>query len=991
MTPVQTRVQYPKNWSSEAIRKYFTRESTQKDRDEFYATHVPINRIKVEQDDVFFNITDDDYVTERDVRGVVTDASLDEDNRLFFLVGESGCGKSELCQWLDYEIDAGNYEHAEENSFEHVPIHIPRQVREPQEVLQRLADHLGEEVQGSRKLSELHPDAVFQQTIGTIKNQFTRKFDATHSLLTDKAFESTVRDNLSRFVESFDDPDIEIEFEPIAEDELEDLVDSYPGVVQEHGGEHADVVDVLYKSIESRGREAIQTMLGLGNLKSTLSDLSKRFQERDERPVLIIEDLTAFTIYEHELLAFFSDLQTGNWDVIIGMTTGIHDGLTAGRRADRFAEDTINDRIQARLVMTEQTEDGSHTLFLEQEDVHIDLAKQYLTAIKEESDQPFNPPLPVGAEEVEEAFDGLYPFNEAFLTRIYDNLEEEENKKQTPRVFLKFVLEDLLDNEEPPFTQVEYLKKLGTIEDLISTEYDEDDRSVLKWYGRPARKKQRVDPTIPEVFGVKSNGEARLAGAPRGQDPQEPDRPGQEPDPDAEQWEEYKQRRNELLAWRRGETTFDQTQAIERGAQRAVLFFHDDINELVREECLAQDAGYLAWEKGSDKVPIHVDNGDEPKYRKVVLDRDLPESVLLDLLYLGIHDDGDETILRHASSNPPGRRGQAVYLPALQEWAGQTSTVYQQGLEEDIVEQFGASIDEIALFGKYILNIFTGNNTTFSPSALAKPIDDPSLSPSYKPLDLEIDLNKLEENAETLIRLFKARFHLRTNTVDYERLETVVEQIAPTELVYNVRKITHGPSGASGFKTGATKSGTTTDLREFLTSPSSLNLRGCARDLNDYQPSYTEDLESTREELAGIATLYTDLSEPEDLDLETLHFAYEQTSARPLHLDDIAEIPVEHFEAVTTELRGAAEALDGCGSLWQFLGAYRRFARFRYQQYSEEYKTLVNVAEELDRLEEELDGVIAQGQEQEIEPDTSDFADVQETALDVADNMEDTL
>ena len=987
MKRLQTTVQYPKNWSSKAIRKYFTRESTQKDRDEFYATHVPINRIKVEQDDVFFNITDDDYVTERDVRRVVTDAPLDEDNRLFFLVGESGCGKSELCQWLDYEIGAGNNEHAEDNDFEHVPIHIPRQVREPQEVLQRLADHLGEEVQGSRKLSELHPDGVYQQTIGTIKNQFTREFDSTHSLLTDEEFESAVRDNLRRFVESFDDPDMEIEFEPISEDELEDLVETYPGVKQEHGGEHDDAVDILYKSIESRGREAIQTMLGLGNLKSTLSDLSERFQERDERPVLIIEDLTAFTIYEHELLAFFSDLQTGNWDVIIGMTTGIHDGLTAGRRADRFAEDTINDRIQARLVMTEQTEDGSHTLFLEQEDVHLDLAKQYLTAITEESNQPFEPPLPVDTQKVEEAFKGLYPFNEAFLTRIYDNLEEEENKKQTPRIFLKFVLEDLLDNDEPPFTQVEHLKKLGTIEDLISTDYDEDDRPVLKWYGRPAGKQQRVDPTIPDVFGVDSDGEAPLAGAARGQDPPEPDRPGQEPDPDFEQWEEYTERRNELLAWRRGETTFDQTQAIERGAQRALLFFHDDINELVREECLAQDAAYLAWEKGSDHVPIHVDNGDEPQYRKVVLDRDLPESVLLDLLYLGIHNNDGETILRHASDNPPGRRGDAVDLPALQEWAGEASTVYHQELEDDVVEEFGASVDEIALFGKYLLNIFTGNGTEFSASALAHPIEDTDLSPSYKPRELEIDLNKLDANAETLVRLFKARFHLRTNTVDYERLETFVEQTDPAELVHSVRRTTRG---VTGFKIGATKSDTT-DLREFLTSPGRLNLRGCARDLNDYQPSYTDDLASTQDELADIATLYAGLGDPESLDLEALRFAYDQTSIRPQHLDDIVEIPTEQFRTVTEELRDAAEALDGCSSLWEFLGAYRQFAQFRYQRYSDEYKTLKNFGQELDRLEEELDGVIEQGREQEFEPDTSDFEDAQETAQDVADSMEDTL
>lgn len=984
MEPLQTTSQYPKNWTSDAIRRYFTRESRQKGKDEFYATHVPINRIKVEQDDVF-NIAGDDYVTERDVRRVVTGASLDNDNRLFFLVGESGCGKSELCQWLDYEIGDGNYESAETNDFDHVPIHIPRQVREPKEVLQRLASHLDEDISGGKKLSELHPDAVYQQTIGTIKNQFVQEFESTHELFTDDEFEQEVHSNLREFVQSFDDPDMEIEFEPIPHSELEELVEKYPSTIQEHTGSRDKTVDFLYKEIKTGGKEAIQSMLELGDLKPTLSELSSRFQDRDERPVLIIEDLAGFTIYEHELLSFFSDLDTGNWDVVIGMTTGIHDGLTASRRPDRFAEDTINDRIQARLIMTEQTDDGARTLFLEQEDVHIDLAKQYLDAIKEEGEGSFQSPPPVDEAELNEAFEGLYPFNKAFLDRIYDNLQEDENKKQTPRVFLKFVLEDLLDNENPPFTQAEHLRKLGTINDYISTEYEEEDRPVLKWYGRQKGDKQFVDPIIPEVFGIESSGEAPLAESQEMKELEIQD--DEEVDPDIEQWETYQDRMNDLLAWRRGETTFDQTQAIERGAQRLLLFFHDDINALTRKECLAQDAAYIAWEKGSDEVQVHVDNGDEPQYRMVVLHQDIPEKVLLDLLYLGIYDDDDETILAHASDSGVGRRPDPIDLPALQEWARDVSDSYQDSLEQDVIDEFDVSLDEMALFGKYLLNVFSGNSVEFSAEALAQPVENPDLNPSYKPLELEIDLNTLDNHAETLTRLFKSRFHLRQNTVDYERLETVVEQTSPEELVETVRNAT---KGITGFKIGPKKS-ESTQLRSFLTSPSDLNLRGCARDLKDYQSSYTEDLESDKAELVGIATLYNDIEAPDDIDLDSLRFAYNQTSVRPQHLDDVADLPADQFATVTQDLQEAADQLEGSTSLWEFLSAYRRFARLKYQHHSDQYKTLRDFAKELDRVNEELDGIIEQKKEEEFEPDTSMFESAKQTAQQVADNLGDTL
>jgi hypothetical protein len=1014
-----TGIQYPKNWTHEAVQAYLTQESQQKSRERFEKTHVPIRQIKVTRNNSVPGF-DDDYIDEEIFRDGVVSSDLKADNRMFFVVGESGSGKSELCQWLQYELQ--DRAAASDGDFTHVPIHIPRQVREPREVLGRLADYLDDEnLDEAKQLANLPPSGVFEKTIGTITVAF-EKGDAVVELVEDDDFRETIRDNLEEYVASFDDPESELEFEPISEEKLSDLLDRYPAARDGYGKQSATPEEELFDIITRQAKDAIKDMLYVGDIKETLRQINERFQERDERPVLIIEDLTGFTIFQHEILSFFSDLGASNWDVVIGVTTGMEQKLVEGRRADIASQDTINDRISARVTLTEQTDDGSKTLFLEQEDVHVDLARTYLEAIKDDSDCEFSPALGIPEKELDEVFgEGLYPFNERFLTRIYENLQEDDQRKQTPRVYLKFVLEGLLDNDKPPFQHADLLDTLGKVRCMITADYEGLDRNVLKWYGVEDSEAgvQHVDPRIPEAFSVDSDGTVPLTttntelcpecsaplegtesgalvcrncdttcddcGAPMEQRKEfwvcTADSSHQKPIGGKQ--ELFQNRLQDLLDWRGEGDTFNKTSHIEDGAEQVIRFFYDQPTSQVRPECRSDDAAAFWWDKGSRKVPIHIDNGDTPSYRKVILSRDLPEPLLKDLLRIGIYD--ENTVEDHIQNG-------AVNAHQLRTWAEEAVTELRTNLEGDIKKRFGADIDQIALFGKYLMNIFTGNGAEFSSEALSKPVDMNQFSISAKPRDLDANISGLKTYGESLLGLFHARFHLRTNMVDHERLESHIEATSPEELCKAVSGMS---AGILGFKLGPTRK-ESIDLQNILTQTSHLGLRSVGRSLHEYDidDEYKETLYGLQGSFIELKRFYGSVNSPDDIDLATVEEAYDSLPSTypPESVKSLKELDDderEQYNKTLSRLGDITQRLENVSSIWEFLSVHYDVAELKYGRFSDQYKLLNSFQDDIDSLDENLAGRITTLQKEiKIDIDTEPFVNCQQVASDFLDDLE---
>lgn len=976
---------YPKNWDPEIVDKYITQESQQKSREEFEQTHVPINRIRVEENKVFDNWTDEDesLVSEDIVLETVSRSTKDDTNRLFFVVGESGSGKSELCQWLDYQIQ-DETDNANEGEFAHEPILIPRHVREPREVVELLTENLdGWDFEDAKYLHDLPMEGIYREVTGKILNRFKGSQQATIDFLKDNAFESKVRSNLETYVDAFDDPDASISFEPIEHDDLATLLEKFPGVAREHENHEVDPAEYLYREIKTGATEAVSDMLSAGDIQQILHDIDEAYRSRNRRPVLIIEDLTGFTVYDHQVLSFFSDLGTAHFDVVIGVTTGVHQSLIDQRRADVSSQDTIDDRIQARLKLTEAAEDGSgsETLFLQQENIHIDLARNYLKAIKEDSDRAYNPSPPDGLspDNIDAAFgDWLYPFNRDFLDRIYHNLQEENVTKQTPRIYLNFVISELLDNQNPPFEHAEKLKqRLGNIENRIDPEYNGSDEQVLKWYGTDEGEQYTVQEDVPRAFDIESDGRAPTIGGFEEICPEcnaginvsgetwtcpECGHEYDETKDGPPRSEIFTEQRNELLAWVRGESDFDQTSNIEDGAERIVTYFFNKPNSLRIPACRSSDAAYLRWEKGSSRVPVHVRNADRPGYTQVELTKDMDQSVLLALLRIGVWEDADlERLERQGNIN----------LDRLRGWAIETVTELRDNLEKDISETYGVTLDEVALFGKYVLNIFGGNGTEFTPEALAEPVFEQGISQVYSLTDFDGNIGALKENVGIYNGLFHARFHLRRNVVDYDRLEKAMASLTPEDLMLKISNI---EGDISGFKIGETRS-ERVELDAFLKSKS-YNVRGFARDIDEYDAIFTDDLSTTRIDFTKLDTALQGIDS--SLDVSGLKSAYDPLGRPdPSFLDDITKLDDEKLDAFLADLGSVVDRVTTCDDVWDFLAVQRQAGEIMYGKWSDTYTILSDFVDEMETLEQDLDYRIQELEEEKFEPDKTPYEGVQ--------------
>lgn len=122
---------YPTPWNAARVRQVLTTESRQKARDLFLRTHRPFRQIRVDlckESDLAGR-----FISEEQVYAMITAGALDADNRLFFVVGEAGAGKSELCQWLEYRADPAC----------RLAIHIPRSMTSAAHVAALLRRALG--------------------------------------------------------------------------------------------------------------------------------------------------------------------------------------------------------------------------------------------------------------------------------------------------------------------------------------------------------------------------------------------------------------------------------------------------------------------------------------------------------------------------------------------------------------------------------------------------------------------------------------------------------------------------------------------------------------------------------------------------------------------------------------------------------------------------------------------------------------------------------
>lgn len=470
-------------WTEEAINRYFTTEAMAKDQEAFMEVHLPIDRIVVDRNyNAFQVLGGQEYTDENGLKEFILKSTPQQPNRVFSLIGETGSGKSELCQWLYYQIQ----------DQRHIPILIRRSMTRLRDIVAEINQHLNEPVPSDmRDITDLWEETVSKQLTASMlmhlnkPDVFSRigsqNAFVLRQLIDNRDFELRMRQNFVAYRDEIQLLDKPRDPNLLPEKQFAELV-------SEAGGLLAGTASICYFQLQRAIADCLKNNLQVEDLIDKLKRISLIFKKLEKRPVLLIEDITTFVFLQNDLLDYLFDLSSGNFDVIIGITT---DFERTNEQQIYKAQQTIRERIEGRFVLTNER---NETLFLREN--YVRLACLYLTAIKDKH-------CPICRNKLNQAFgEDLYPFNERFLYNVYSNLQQDGNRKQTPRLYLKS-LGQVLRSTLPPFEAIELTANVQPPTAWFAQGSASNDLAeLLKWYGLNTNQGVFLAKQIVEVFGL---------------------------------------------------------------------------------------------------------------------------------------------------------------------------------------------------------------------------------------------------------------------------------------------------------------------------------------------------------------------------------------------------------------------------------------------------------------------------------------------------------
>ncbi len=478
----------PKIWDDAVVRDYLTPEAHQKSREQFLKTHIDIDKIRA--DYLFPHEGTDEFVTQEEFRDAILKSEIRDDNRIFILRGETGSGKSQLCQWLEYQIGADQTEGDET----HVALHVSRSKTGIGDILDIISGPIDSDV-SVNNVSGLNPEKVAEAMVsnlrayGTKMERFTE--DEIEKLTADRTKSTDLRTILEKNIEAYQDSAASE-----GEKRISDLITKkdYRDLSVAAFGTTLGV-DSLFPALQSYVHENLSWNLGVEDFQGKLEELSEEYTERGLRPVLICEDLTTFTVLKEQLLDHIFQLDSGHYDVVLGWTSGWEkDNLSRALGTSQGISTYMEDRAEGYLSTT----DGKGRAYFLDDDITIELARKYMTTIVEESDT--NDSL---SEPVLEAFDQLYPFNETFIDEAYNHLIQDGNQRRTPRLLLMRVIRECLSSTVPPFEAIDDNPYMEPFPSTVDLTYPNEFQLLGKWYGNPTTDRRlKVRREIPETFDL---------------------------------------------------------------------------------------------------------------------------------------------------------------------------------------------------------------------------------------------------------------------------------------------------------------------------------------------------------------------------------------------------------------------------------------------------------------------------------------------------------
>lgn len=600
---------YPQCWDTARVREVFTTESRQKSRELFLATHQPFHHIRVDFSKDTVSLP---FVDEGQLRGIVQGGHLTDHNRLFFVVGEAGSGKSELCQWLEYTAD----ERA------HIPIHIPRRMTNAVHVVALLRQKLN----GDQDGHSLRNVPLAVQVEHLALSATLLLYERARGMLdpVDRWAQLLASPTLRRML-AVSIRQVEVgrrsHRDLISEAQLRRLCNEYHLEVTRAQRAETHLAFSWLLSL------AFEQSLWLGDLAALLADISDRTIRGGRRPLLLIEDITAFQILGDRLLDYLLDLTSGHFDAVIGVTTGFEQTQLVGAT---LAGDLthIHHRLRARFVLTDER---GRAYGLEEN--LVEFVRTYLRAIRPDCAIC---PLQLACET---AFgQGLYPFTETALARAFGALHEDGNPRQTPRLLLEHVLRAVLLADEIPSLTLDrsaYLRRPPAV--FRADDVDGPSlQSVLRWYGTIGEAEVTLDAGIPRHWQIAVD--PRLI---RDDLIRVPRTFVAAPGKVATASQDWQQALREFETWIGQGGLYPNRETLKRGIERTLLNLGDP-RGLGNRRCLSLSKAEMYYARGDERLPISLgrDSGDQSStgtYVKVVIEGKPEErGILEEMVYLGL-------------------------------------------------------------------------------------------------------------------------------------------------------------------------------------------------------------------------------------------------------------------------------------------------------------------------------------------------------------------
>ncbi len=480
----------PHYWGDDEVDHFITSEAHTKKKtpEQFRETHVDIDRIYA--DTLTPLGISGDFVTQENVLDAITASNIDDPNRIFILRGEPGSGKSQLCEWTKYQING--YGEDEDGVEDYVALHISRSQTRMDQIIDVLTEPLDVDTD-VRNIDDLDPDDAASAIVEYMRGIWSTEHfsdQEMQELTENRGDNSDLREifakNICDYQEALDSRDDNPDFNLLTREDFRPL-----RLQLSFSTKLTEKKDVLYSVLKNEAHEYLSRNL-VGDFKEQLQQYSEMYQERGIRPVLICEDLTTFSVLKEQLLDHIFELSSSSYDIVLGWTIGWEQDNIDDALAREDAATYMQGRSEGYLTMTDE---NGEAYFLD-DDASVALARSYLDAIKRNSDTTDAP------QDVGEAFDGLYPFNERFIHVAYRQLNDEGNNRKTPRLLLLRVVKHCLKSTWAPYEAMKSNSFVDTPTFEIDMKYDQIYQDVSRWYGVPVEDGVGVKVGIFEAFGI---------------------------------------------------------------------------------------------------------------------------------------------------------------------------------------------------------------------------------------------------------------------------------------------------------------------------------------------------------------------------------------------------------------------------------------------------------------------------------------------------------